>query len=114
MSPQVEARLAQHRFLLDDKCVPQNLGCHRMLDIASNETVALLARGHPVQSACHTVHTACRAKLLAFCRFTEADLRLFPTIIRYDSVYAILFKCRCAGQNRVMFALGAVLQELPE
>ncbi|KAL4457697.1 hypothetical protein ABPG75_012562 [Micractinium tetrahymenae] len=26
-------------------------------------------------------------------RFTEADLRLFPTIARYDSVYATLFKC---------------------
>ena len=24
---------------------------------------------------------------------TEADLRLYPTIIRYDSAYAILFKC---------------------
>lgn len=24
---------------------------------------------------------------------TEADVRLFPTLIRYDSVYAILFKC---------------------
>lgn len=27
------------------------------------------------------------------CRFTEADLRLYPTIIRYDGVYATLFKC---------------------
>ena len=27
------------------------------------------------------------------CRLTEADLRLYPTIIRYDSAYAILFKC---------------------
>lgn len=26
-------------------------------------------------------------------RVTEADLRLFPTLIRYDSVYANLFKC---------------------
>ncbi len=26
-------------------------------------------------------------------RFTEADLRLYPTIIRYDSVYTTLFKC---------------------
>jgi putative glutathione S-transferase len=26
-------------------------------------------------------------------RLTEADLRLYPTIIRYDSAYAILFKC---------------------
>jgi hypothetical protein len=26
-------------------------------------------------------------------RFTEADLRLLPTIIRFDSVYATLFKC---------------------
>lgn len=26
-------------------------------------------------------------------RFTEADLRLYPTIIRYDTAYAVLFKC---------------------
>ena len=26
-------------------------------------------------------------------RFTEADLRLYPTIIRYDSVYTTLFRC---------------------
>ena len=24
---------------------------------------------------------------------TEADIRLYPTLIRYDSVYATLFKC---------------------
>ena len=27
------------------------------------------------------------------CRFTEADLRLYPTIVRYDGAYATLFKC---------------------
>ena len=27
------------------------------------------------------------------CRFTEADLRMYPTIIRYDGCYATLFKC---------------------
>ena len=27
------------------------------------------------------------------CRVTEADVRLYPTLIRYDSVYATLFKC---------------------
>jgi putative glutathione S-transferase len=26
-------------------------------------------------------------------RFTEADLRLFPTLIRFDTVYYLLFKC---------------------
>lgn len=26
-------------------------------------------------------------------KLTEADLRLYPTIVRYDSAYAILFKC---------------------
>ena len=26
-------------------------------------------------------------------RFTEADLRLYPTIVRYDGAYATLFKC---------------------
>lgn len=25
--------------------------------------------------------------------FTDADLRLFPTIVRYDAVYSCLFKC---------------------
>ena len=27
------------------------------------------------------------------CRFTEADLRMYPTIIRYDGCYTTLFKC---------------------
>ena len=27
------------------------------------------------------------------CRFTEADLRLYPTIVRFDAAYATLFKC---------------------
>lgn len=27
------------------------------------------------------------------CRLTEADVRLYPTAIRYDAVYATLFKC---------------------
>jgi len=31
--------------------------------------------------------------VLMVLRLTEADLRLYPTIIRYDSAYAILFKC---------------------
>ncbi len=26
-------------------------------------------------------------------RFTEADLRLFPTLLRFDTVYYVLFKC---------------------
>ncbi|BDA40825.1 Glutathione S-transferase omega-like 2 [Coccomyxa sp. Obi] len=26
-------------------------------------------------------------------RFTEADLRLYPTVVRYDGMYATLFKC---------------------
>lgn len=26
-------------------------------------------------------------------RFTEADLRLLPTAVRFDAVYATLFKC---------------------
>jgi glutathionyl-hydroquinone reductase len=38
--------------------------------------------------------------LLLVCslRFTEADLRLFPTIVRFDAVYAGIFKC---GRRRV-------------
>lgn len=26
-------------------------------------------------------------------KVTEADVRLFPTIVRYDAIYATLFKC---------------------
>lgn len=26
-------------------------------------------------------------------RFTEAGLRLFPTLLRFDTVYYVLFKC---------------------
>ncbi len=26
-------------------------------------------------------------------RFTEADLRLFPTLVRFDAVYSQIFKC---------------------
>ena len=38
----------------------------------------------------HTNHEANRIWL---CRFTEADLRMYPTIIRYDGCYTTLFKC---------------------
>ncbi len=34
-----------------------------------------------------------RQRYLAGDRFTEADLRLFPTLIRFDTVYYVLFKC---------------------
>lgn len=33
------------------------------------------------------------------CRFAEADLRLYPTVIRYESVYATLFKCSRLNLN---------------
>jgi glutathionyl-hydroquinone reductase len=38
-----------------------------------------------------------RQRWLVGGRFTEADLRLFPTLIRFDTVYYLLFKCnlRC-------------------
>jgi putative glutathione S-transferase len=32
------------------------------------------------------------------CRFTEADLRLLPTVCRFDAVYSGIFKC---GRRRV-------------
>jgi putative glutathione S-transferase len=35
----------------------------------------------------------CRQRWLVGGRFTEADLRLFPTLIRFDTVYYLLFKC---------------------
>jgi putative glutathione S-transferase len=34
-----------------------------------------------------------RQRWLVGRRFTEADLRLFPTLIRFDTVYYLLFKC---------------------
>jgi glutathionyl-hydroquinone reductase len=34
-----------------------------------------------------------RQRWLVGDRFTEADLRLFPTLLRFDTVYYVLFKC---------------------
>lgn len=34
-----------------------------------------------------------KQRFLAGDKFTEADLLLFPTMIRFDTAYAILFKC---------------------
>ncbi|HVC55611.1 MAG TPA: glutathione S-transferase C-terminal domain-containing protein, partial [Stellaceae bacterium] len=34
-----------------------------------------------------------RQRWLVGDRFTEADLRLFPTLARFDTVYCLLFKC---------------------
>jgi putative glutathione S-transferase len=34
-----------------------------------------------------------RQRYLIGDRFTEADLRLFPTLVRFDTVYYVLFKC---------------------
>ncbi len=34
-----------------------------------------------------------RRRWLVGDRFTEADLRLFPTLVRFDTVYYVLFKC---------------------
>ncbi len=34
-----------------------------------------------------------RQRYLVGERFTEADLRLFPTLVRFDTVYYVLFKC---------------------
>ncbi|MGA8402553.1 MAG: glutathione S-transferase C-terminal domain-containing protein [Stellaceae bacterium] len=34
-----------------------------------------------------------RQRWLVGGQFTEADLRLFPTLIRFDAVYYVLFKC---------------------
>ena len=34
-----------------------------------------------------------RQRYLVGDRFTEADLRLFPTLVRFDAVYYVLFKC---------------------
>ena len=34
-----------------------------------------------------------RQRYLAGCTFTEADIRLFVTLIRFDEVYVVHFKC---------------------
>ncbi|KAF8065797.1 yqjG [Scenedesmus sp. PABB004] len=39
-----------------------------------------------------------RTRFLLGDKFTEADLRLFPTIVRFDAVYAGIFRC---GRRRV-------------
>jgi len=38
-------------------------------------------------------HRLGRQRWLVGGRFTEADLRLFPTLLRFDTVYYVLFKC---------------------
>ena len=38
-------------------------------------------------------HRLGRQRWLVGGRFTEADLRLFPTLVRFDTVYYVLFKC---------------------
>src|SRR5216683_8175402 len=38
-------------------------------------------------------HRLGRQRWLVGNRFTEADLRLFPTLLRFDTVYYVLFKC---------------------
>jgi putative glutathione S-transferase len=38
-------------------------------------------------------HRLGRQRWLVGDRFTEADLRLFPTLLRFDTVYYVLFKC---------------------
>src|ERR1051325_10980572 len=38
-------------------------------------------------------HRLGRQRWLVGDRFTEADLRLFPTLVRFDTVYYGLFKC---------------------
>lgn len=37
--------------------------------------------------------TPSRQRFVCGERFTEADLRLFPTVVRFDAVYVTLFKC---------------------
>ena len=34
-----------------------------------------------------------KTRFLCGDKVTEADARLFPTVVRYDAVYASLFKC---------------------
>ena len=38
-------------------------------------------------------------------RFTEADLRLFATLVRFDTVYYVLFKCNLRRFGERMDAL---------
>ena len=75
----LEEKLSQHRFLTGSRCV-----------------VLAMTAMSPSDS--------CRLRLLlpywkwlrgeyVFSRFTLADLQLFPTIVRFDAMYATLFKC---------------------
>ena len=92
----VEARLSQHRFLVGDRCAIA-LPCHGAVQmllscLVEHKSLVLLLAG------------SCGCSLCMWCvrislgigglhRFTEADLRLYPTIIRFDGAYATLFKC---------------------
>ena len=40
-----------------------------------------------------------KTRFLCGDKVTEADVRLFPTIVRFDVVYATLFKCSSAGRR---------------
>jgi putative glutathione S-transferase len=44
-------------------------------------------------------HRLGRQRWLVGGRFTEADLRLFPTLLRFDTVYYVLFKCNLRGRR---------------
>lgn len=58
--------------------------------------MSVLPRPHaplsPVPAA-HATAACSQQRFVCGERFTEADLRLFPTIARFDGVYNILFKC---------------------
>ena len=41
----------------------------------------------------HCEEVLSKNRFLCGDRFTEADLRLLPTAVRFDAVYATLFKC---------------------
>jgi glutathionyl-hydroquinone reductase len=80
---EVESRLQSSHFLLGDRCALMTLilqipkSCGPALDRA-------YIKGRGLKAMTSSQHLR---------RFTEADLRLYPTIIRYDSVYTTLFRC---------------------
>ena len=51
------------------------------------------ACGDVFEGLAHCEEVLSRNRFLCGSRFTEADLRLVPTAVRFDAVYATLFKC---------------------
>jgi glutathione S-transferase len=92
---QVDAILAKQRFLAGDKYAH--------------------GRSRACLQACAALCGLLKPRSVFLRRFTEADLLLFPTMIRFDTAYAVLFKCakRRAKDYPHLFAWMRDVYQLP-